>query len=51
MSAHVRIGLTSVLTGYETPLSLKVLLEINFFSLFHGDYFNQNEMSYLKAND
>lgn len=51
MSEEVRVGLTSVLTGKEILLDLNVLLEINFFLLIHGYYFNQNKMSYLKAND
>lgn len=51
MSAEMGFGLTSVLTGNETLLDSNVLLEINCFLLIHGYYFNQNEMSYLKAND
>jgi hypothetical protein len=47
----VRVGLTSVLTGNEILLDLKVLMEINFFLLILGYYFNENEMSYLKAKD
>lgn len=51
MSAEARVGLTSVPAGNEILLHLNVLLEINFFLLIHGYYFNQNEMSYLKEND
>lgn len=51
MSAEARVGLTSVPTGNEILLHLNVLLEINFFYLFMAIHFNQNEMSYLKAND
>lgn len=50
MSAEVRVGLTSVLTGNKTLLDLNALLEI-FFLLTHGDFLNQNKKSYLKAND
>lgn len=47
----VSVGLISMLTGNEILLGLSVLLEINFFLLILGYYLNENEMSYLKAND